>query len=37
MDISAFLGSFVGEFLYALFLFLLNLVLPLIGGFALPF
>lgn len=37
MDIGALLGTFLGEFAYAAFLWLYNLILPFIGGFSLPF
>ncbi len=36
MDISALLGTFLGDFVYALFLYLYNIILPLIEGFSFP-
>jgi len=36
MDISAEIQAILADFLYALFLYLYNIILPLISGFELP-
>ena len=36
MDISALVQSLVGDFLYALFLYLYNIILPFVEGFSFP-